>query len=199
MLWLLTIYRSELHHDRLVLWWNRKKSFGRNQSVRRNSVKMACAQIEVQNTSSGSGASATRPPRFTMEGVGARVIRGPDWKWGKQVSSKITALGRTGKNASVAIRETVLLCVLHSAIVSSFTSLAATCTHCGLLCGRDDRALHHRPTIETVHWSIPFDAHFGICVLMRYEAISPRERTHSPIANRFIFIVIFPFANCSAN
>lgn len=50
---------------------------------------MACAQIEVQNTSSSSTASATRPPRFTMEGVGARVIRGPDWKWGKQVSSKI--------------------------------------------------------------------------------------------------------------
>lgn len=45
---------------------------------------MACAapQIESQNTVS---APATRPPRFTMEGVGARVIRGPDWKWGKQV------------------------------------------------------------------------------------------------------------------
>lgn len=23
--------------------------------------------------------------RVVMEGVGARVIRGPDWKWGKQV------------------------------------------------------------------------------------------------------------------
>lgn len=23
--------------------------------------------------------------RFTMEGVGSRVIRGPDWKWGKQI------------------------------------------------------------------------------------------------------------------
>lgn len=23
-----------------------------------------------------------------MDGVGARVIRGPDWKWGKQVSAK---------------------------------------------------------------------------------------------------------------
>lgn len=30
---------------------------------------------------------STAAPRSTriMEGVGARVIRGPDWKWGKQV------------------------------------------------------------------------------------------------------------------
>lgn len=52
------------------------------------SNKMACAvpQIEgQQNTSGSSGTSTIRPPRFTMEGVGARVIRGPDWKWGKQV------------------------------------------------------------------------------------------------------------------
>lgn len=33
----------------------------------------------------GTAAIVSRPPRFTMEGVGARVIRGPDWKWGKQV------------------------------------------------------------------------------------------------------------------
>lgn len=57
---------------------------------------MACSapQIETQNanastttgsSSSGSAAIVSRPPRFTMEGVGARVIRGPDWKWGKQV------------------------------------------------------------------------------------------------------------------
>ena len=30
-------------------------------------------------------AAAGRSARFMMEGVGARVIRGPDWKWGKQV------------------------------------------------------------------------------------------------------------------
>lgn len=50
---------------------------------------MACAapQIETQNTTSSS-APVARPPRFTMEGVGARVIRGPDWKWGKQVSKR---------------------------------------------------------------------------------------------------------------
>ncbi|KAI5748343.1 hypothetical protein M8J77_024547 [Diaphorina citri] len=30
------------------------------------------------------GSSGTRANRFAMEGVGARVIRGPDWKWGKQ-------------------------------------------------------------------------------------------------------------------
>lgn len=56
---------------------------------------MACSasQIDTQNanasgTSGTSGTTTTivsRPPRFTMEGVGARVIRGPDWKWGKQV------------------------------------------------------------------------------------------------------------------
>ncbi|XP_075992412.1 E3 ubiquitin-protein ligase mind bomb 1 isoform X2 [Anticarsia gemmatalis] len=28
--------------------------------------------------------SSSRATRFMMEGVGARVIRGPDWKWGKQ-------------------------------------------------------------------------------------------------------------------
>ncbi|XP_012288064.1 E3 ubiquitin-protein ligase MIB1 [Orussus abietinus] len=28
--------------------------------------------------------SGTRTTRFMMEGVGARVIRGPEWKWGKQ-------------------------------------------------------------------------------------------------------------------
>lgn len=28
----------------------------------------------------------SRQTRYAMEGVGARVIRGPDWKWGKQVS-----------------------------------------------------------------------------------------------------------------
>lgn len=27
-----------------------------------------------------------RNTRYMMEGVGARVIRGPDWKWGKQVN-----------------------------------------------------------------------------------------------------------------
>lgn len=34
---------------------------------------------------SAPGGAAPRGVRFMMEGVGARVIRGPDWKWGKQV------------------------------------------------------------------------------------------------------------------
>ncbi|XP_034482244.1 E3 ubiquitin-protein ligase mind-bomb [Drosophila innubila] len=34
------------------------------------------------NTAAGSAAAVAR--RFSMEGVGARVIRGPDWKWNKQ-------------------------------------------------------------------------------------------------------------------
>lgn len=29
--------------------------------------------------------TSSRATKFMMEGVGARVIRGPDWKWGKQV------------------------------------------------------------------------------------------------------------------
>ncbi|GBP88400.1 E3 ubiquitin-protein ligase MIB1 [Eumeta japonica] len=35
------------------------------------------------NIPSGNS-TASRATRFMMEGVGARVIRGPDWKWGKQ-------------------------------------------------------------------------------------------------------------------
>lgn len=31
-----------------------------------------------------SAGAGSRTTRFMMEGVGARVIRGPDWKWGKQ-------------------------------------------------------------------------------------------------------------------
>lgn len=31
--------------------------------------------------------TSSRATRFMMEGVGGRVIRGPDWKWGKQVKS----------------------------------------------------------------------------------------------------------------
>lgn len=32
----------------------------------------------------GGASAGSRTTRFMMEGVGARVIRGPDWKWGKQ-------------------------------------------------------------------------------------------------------------------
>lgn len=32
--------------------------------------------------------------RFSMEGVGARVIRGPDWKWNKQVITDKTRQAR---------------------------------------------------------------------------------------------------------
>ena len=54
---------------------------------------MACAQPSIENQPSTSTASATgtnqqtntRIARFAMEGVGSRVIRGPDWKWNKQV------------------------------------------------------------------------------------------------------------------
>ena len=32
----------------------------------------------------GAGAGGGRGGRLMMEGVGVRVVRGPDWKWGKQ-------------------------------------------------------------------------------------------------------------------
>lgn len=38
---------------------------------------------------SGAGSAAAVARRFSMEGVGARVIRGPDWKWNKQVSCEL--------------------------------------------------------------------------------------------------------------
>lgn len=41
-------------------------------------------EMELAN-SVGATAGAARTTRVMMEGVGARVIRGPDWKWGKQV------------------------------------------------------------------------------------------------------------------
>lgn len=45
-------------------------------------------QITAGNATTGASnqASSVRGNRFAMDGVGARVIRGPDWKWGKQVS-----------------------------------------------------------------------------------------------------------------
>ena len=36
------------------------------------------------SAAAAAAAAAARTTRFMMEGVGARVIRGPDWKWGKQ-------------------------------------------------------------------------------------------------------------------
>lgn len=40
-------------------------------------------KVEIANAV-GTSSSVPRNTRI-MEGVGARVIRGPDWKWGKQV------------------------------------------------------------------------------------------------------------------
>ena len=46
--------------------------------------------VEQNSASAASGATSSavsaagRTARFMMEGVGARVIRGLDWKWGKQ-------------------------------------------------------------------------------------------------------------------
>lgn len=41
--------------------------------------------MEMANAIVGGTTNVTRTTRVMMEGVGARVIRGPDWKWGKQV------------------------------------------------------------------------------------------------------------------
>lgn len=40
--------------------------------------------MEIANAV-GANSGAPRTNRVMLEGVGARVIRGPDWKWGKQV------------------------------------------------------------------------------------------------------------------
>lgn len=42
--------------------------------------------MEIANAVSATPGVA-RTTRVMMEGVGARVIRGPDWKWGKQVGN----------------------------------------------------------------------------------------------------------------
>lgn len=42
--------------------------------------------MEIANAVGGNS-GAPRTNRVMLEGVGARVIRGPDWKWGKQVRS----------------------------------------------------------------------------------------------------------------
>lgn len=41
--------------------------------------------MEPGNSGAAGGSSVTNRLRTNMpEGVGARVVRGPDWKWGKQ-------------------------------------------------------------------------------------------------------------------
>lgn len=50
--------------------------------------------------------SATaRTSRLTVEGVGARVVRGPDWKWGKQVLDKPNWLGKYSPISSYQINQ----------------------------------------------------------------------------------------------
>ena len=52
-----------------------------------DSLSLEAGAIGGAASSSGTlpaGATGVRTTRFMMEGVGARVIRGPDWKWGKQ-------------------------------------------------------------------------------------------------------------------
>lgn len=40
--------------------------------------------MEIANSVGGTP-GVPRVNRVMLEGVGARVLRGPDWKWGKQV------------------------------------------------------------------------------------------------------------------
>ena len=42
------------------------------------------AAVMESNAVSGVGGVPPRGSRLMMEGVGVRVVRGPDWKWGKQ-------------------------------------------------------------------------------------------------------------------
>lgn len=39
---------------------------------------------DMPNRTGAAAAAANRTGRHIMEGVGAKVVRGPDWKWGKQ-------------------------------------------------------------------------------------------------------------------
>lgn len=41
--------------------------------------------MEIANAVGATPGANNRAARVMMEGVGARIIRGPDWKWGKQV------------------------------------------------------------------------------------------------------------------
>lgn len=62
--------------------------------------------MEIANAV-GTTSGAPRTSRVVMEGVGARVIRGPDWKWGKQVRITIT-INCCHKNRKHAICRTVV-------------------------------------------------------------------------------------------
>lgn len=55
--------------------------------------------MEVTGATAGPG----RNTRYMMEGVGARVIRGPDWKWGKQVN-KIFLIKFLAFDVNIAIQ-----------------------------------------------------------------------------------------------
>lgn len=55
---------------------------------------MACAPAIIESpaviTTRSAGGAGTR----LMEGVGTRVIRGPNWKWGKQVRVQINIVNQ---------------------------------------------------------------------------------------------------------
>lgn len=62
----------------------------------------AGAPAAATSLTSTTNATSTggRSNRFVMDGVGARVIRGPDWKWGKQVREKTRNLNYLFQNSS---------------------------------------------------------------------------------------------------
>ena len=46
----------------------------------------------MESNAVGAGAPG-RGSRLMLEGVGVRVVRGPDWKWGKQVTDALDTRG----------------------------------------------------------------------------------------------------------
>lgn len=63
---------------------------------------MACAsQMEAQNTTAPMGRAVR--PCVASEGVGGRVIRGTDWKWGKQVRIQKIYSNSDGYNYSISL------------------------------------------------------------------------------------------------
>lgn len=60
----------------------------RSESLRSETAMSSVLTIDPGASSSSTSTSNTTNTRSVrinvMEGVGARVVRGPDWKWGKQ-------------------------------------------------------------------------------------------------------------------
>ncbi|KAI8115951.1 E3 ubiquitin-protein ligase mind-bomb [Lucilia cuprina] len=74
---------------------------------------------------SNGGSVINRQSRFAMEGVGARVIRGPDWKWGKQEWWKSGIMGTAANYRCAGAYDFTYIGIV----------LRRVCKHDGTMCG----------------------------------------------------------------